>query len=597
MREKVIDLLLVGGLIGLALFVYTWHGNVEFQGDDDVIYLREHVGFTKILQGLLPALVTQPSVALAKGKALILHFFFQRHCSAPPLLFGMCYWGMETLGIPFTLFTFHLPVCLPGVAACALFYLLLRREALGRPMALLGGLLLVVSPLVVMANRGIATYFAAVIPFTQVLALLALQRPATDSRWRVRAGAAMLLVTLSDILFFVSLPVLVGAVIFREGCGRTSGTAWRSWLSQLVKRLAPLGARVIVYPTALAIVLALVFTHMKCALPDRFGSQWTPIFRIVCHTSEAGLGPLFRPQILFEYLAVLLGELFPLVLVLGLVVAVLTRGKAFRGVVGTYAVVASSAYGLVFYVLSAPAWGVKNLYQIYLAVPLVLFVLLAADSIRRATPRARPTIVGVLVLVLLSAGTSMVSYIWKVPVSVTRAPFAMSLYGTKNTNYGTKGTGMLVRALLEDLVRRDPDSRVDVTVLRCPRWTSLVTFAGLNWSAEYYRARFGARGISVDQGPNQKSAIREAAGAAPTCVLLDVRTHGEGAPHTEQLKEPGALQSAVQFDIMGAESTIATLLVRGLPRDSLPLPPGPYPLAELEETFDRRYRALDDFIP
>jgi len=191
--QRNIDMVIIILIYLGAVFLYAHGINSEYQWDDDYIYSSGFVGFANILNSSFA------------NKIYLLGFL--RHGPVPSLYFGIFYNLWEGLGLPFSRNAIHFPIALLSALAISLFYIFLRLQKFGLGLALGGALLLLSSPLFTMASRGIATYFAAVIVFNHILGLLVISGISENKKVRIIAGLALLHISASDSLFFVTLPI------------------------------------------------------------------------------------------------------------------------------------------------------------------------------------------------------------------------------------------------------------------------------------------------------------------------------------------------------------------------------------------------------
>ncbi|MEI8121203.1 MAG: hypothetical protein WCI20_04070 [bacterium] len=557
-------------ILGLTAFaLYTLGRNPEFRGDDDYLYPASFALITDALHDLDFSSVTAFGTSLYQLAGVVA--CSPRHAPLPALLHAAFYAVCTEIQAPFSLSLLHLPVGVISAASVLLLYGLLRRNLQASPgPCVAGALLLMVSPVFTATSRGLATYFLPFAVFSTLLALLAMEAMNRNDRPRWWMGFALAQVVLSDVIWFVTLPLLLVASV-------TAGPGWRNSLGRL--RSAPVAVPVIM--TVALLLLGTWLAHTKglaTPLTILLGEHAPRI----SHGSPAIRSPVF----LAECLSLLMGIMLPLLVPAGLLVW-WRAGKPGRpGGLTTFGLCGTLAYGTLFYVLSPERVFVKHCYQIYLLLPLVILIMGLVGLLQQRIPPGRRAAAGLLTVLLFFEGLACVTYIWKVPVSPWSRVFERRSSGTVVRNEGTKAAGYVVRRWLECLWRRDPHTPITLASSRYDM--SFAIFSGLNAEEKgwVYVPEFGSdRPLVARIRPTLATELGLVPGEdADRVFLIDAGGRAELIRHPIRSGSPGSAQVLV--------------LVRP-PEGSFtpPFPPGELNRENLEARYDRDFNRYTDFFP
>lgn len=552
-----------------ALAWYSLGRNPEFKGDDDYIYPASFSLITDALQSL------DFSSAHAFGTSLFHLAGYSacspRHAPLPALINAFFYALCDRLQVPFSLALLQFPVAAISAASVMLLFGLLRRSMTASPgRCVTGALLLMLSPIFTAVSRGTATYFLPFAVFSTLLALLALDAANRDDRPRWWLGLALAQVVLSDVIWFVTLPLLLFAFVAASPDRKKS-----------LRRL--LSVRV-AGPVTVAVLLILLGTWLAYSK-----GLMTPLLTLLGeHGTKISHGApaIQSPAFLAECLVLLMGVMLPLLVPAGLLIW-WRAGQPFRpGWLPAFGLAGILAYGALFYGISPERSFVKHCYQIYLLLPVILLIMGLADLLQRRVRYGITVATGLLAALLLFETLACVTYIWKVPASPWSQVFKRRSSGTVVRNEGTKAAGYVVRRWLECMWRRNPHQPVALVSSRYDM--SFAVFSGLN---------AGGKGwVFVPEfGPDRPIASR-----ISPALLADPAIAAPGKPDRIYLMDWGGRTELLYYTLRPASPRDATVLVVVRPPDGSstpPFPPGELSLEDLEARFDREYNRYTDFFP
>jgi len=562
---------LIGAMLMLGSFLlYTLGRNVEFQGDDDYLYLRSfhmlHQAWDQIhlLEWrLLPAQLINFGIAFMSEP---------RHAPLPVLLNAWFYHGCVGLDSKFTLNVFHLPIALVSSTAIALFYRMIRiQPGTSRSIAVFGSLLLMTSPLFTMASRGLSSYYLAFIPFSTIIAMLSLQHVSRTGSVSIWTGLGTAQVVFSDTLWFVTLPLLLASFLWATG-------NWRTGLARLTSpALAlPLGAGIL-FMIAGTISMACI------------GKSAPFLSLLHSHARSHGWNPvILDPHQLFGCLAMLAGAGTLGWLGLGTILWTWKNRRLPASVPASFAVLAFLAYATLFYVVSSETRFVKNFYQIYLVTPVVLLLTCMLSFISSRRLFGRLGITALALAILTTEVLACVNYVWKLPVSPAASTFADWAHGTNNPNQGTKAAGYLMRQWM--LAAWKLDSRIPANITLSRYTVSLAIFSGIGEGerGDYFRHQTGApHKITMKIDGSLPASFRDnhdrRIGSA---IILDL----SGAPRPDT--------PPYTYTLCNQGTPITVLLV--YPPAGIATPPIKSGISDIEiwdKCFDQTYHAYSDFFP
>jgi hypothetical protein len=570
-----------------SLFPFIYKRNVEWQGDDDYLCFWDFAVYSNLQ--LIPHSFTKAGL-LEFGKRTVRPFLNAPHNLMPAMAYGFIYRIMDWLGVPFSAATIHFPIALLAALSCSLFFVLLIESGLTTFLALIGAMLLILSPIFAMANRSPTTSWGASVLFSQVAAVLALHRLCDRRSSKLWAALALLNVVLTDNLFFLALAALAVAFALRDAPIGQTLLSLRTLPRTFWENTRPLRAKGILLPVAFMAAWWVVVTLYAIAA-NRIGI-WrpvTPLFRLSSHTHDTGSLFSYGPIIFHDYLAVLMGEAFLYIFLPTIVLYVLMVRKPITGLAWSFGAVAGLGYGLLFYALTTDTWQKKNLYQIYVLAPFLLVLMLICQALIRERPRFKFVVYGALCLLLVSAGLGQLSYVWHERLCLSSTAYCNWIHGANWPNAGTKAVGYLIRRILDRELAKNPSPPVRLSVYQgngyvyngvdCTPFTSLLVFSGLVSNGEYFERRYGVRPVVTAKRIN---ALAE--DDLRLHAILDLRQGGE---------EPGVSRYDVTLNGKG----IAALLIRPPVQENTLPPPGTYDLRVLEKKFDAAYHRLGDFFP
>jgi hypothetical protein len=565
MRDGLISLFL--GIAALAL--YSLGQNPEFKGDDSYLYPASFAAITDALHSLDFSSVTAFGTSLFQLAGWI--GCSPRHASIPALFHALFYAACTGLKIPFSLTLLQVPVTAISTATVLLLYRLLRRSLqASRGISVAGALMLMLSPVFTATSRGLATYFLPFAVFSTLLALLAMDALNREGRPRWWMGIALAQVLLSDIIGFVTLPLLLFAVV-------AAGPDWKKSLGRLCS--IPIVTPVIM--TVILLVLGNWLAYIKGAT--------TPLMILLgehgTHLSQ-GSPTIRSPVFLAECLTLLMGIMLPVLVPVGLLVW-WKAGKPLRiGWLTAFGFLGTLVYGMIFYAMTPERVFVKHCYQLYLLLPVLLLILALVRLMHHDIRHGRYAAAGLLTVLLLFEGLACLTYIAKVPASPWNRVFERNSHGTVVRNEGTKAAGYVVRQWIECLWRQNPNQPITLT---CNRYDmSFAIFSGLNaeekgWS---FVPEFGPdRPLSQKTNPSLPSELGIAPGKEPDRVyLLDLGGRSGLLRHIIRSSSPGITQ--VQVFVRPPTGSFTP-----------PLPPGELNLEALEARYDRDYNRYSDYFP
>lgn len=587
---KNINLVIIILIFLVAVFFYTYGINSEFQGDDDYIYSSGFVGFSNFSRNSILYDINLLG--------------FLRHGPVPSLYFGIFYKIWEVLGLPFSRNAIHFPIALLSAISISLFYFFLRRQKFGLGFALGGALLLLFSPIFTMASRGIATYFASGAVFSQVLGLWAISNLSGNKKSRVIAGLALLHISASDSLFFITLPIFALAYAAKNEIIKFNLAFLKNFARDFWQNIKEMRNWTVSGPW----LLIVAFTIATSFLSIIYGLKDTRLSSLLRgHTSEelGGFNSLINfPQRFYSYLAIDFGELFPVFFVLLLILFFAVYKKIGSGFVIAFALFGSIGYGLLFFIISADSFWVKNLYQIYILIPFLLIFLFALKILWEKSGNHKIIAGLILIAAIITSELATMSYVWKKPYAISASIYRDVTHGTNNPNYGTKALGFIMRENLTAIWDADPNMPINLYIKN--NNTSFDVFSGVN-NPQYFERRYGKipslRIISIET-------------AQPLKILEALTQRTDGVNFIILTQAPAPFSRIISYDkviidelnaipnyrviggigVIGAifipseNQNLVKLLSNGIEMKS-------YAIDDLEKRFDEKYRELGDYYP
>ncbi len=568
------DLLVALTLGLLAFLLYSIGRNPEFQGDDDYLYLRSFAMAHKALDLFSFAHISQfPSQVITLLKTVLSE---ARHAPLPLLLNGGFYHIVDILQGRFTMNLLHLPLALCSATTVALFYKILKSQGSPRLLALSGTLALLVSPLFLMVSRGQATYFLAFIPFSLAIALISLQKINTEKAPSWWHGLGLAQVIGFDVLWFITIPVLLGGFLLVA----------KHWKKALVR----LGS-----PTVYLPVLSTAIFYIAGTLILASHGLSTPLFTLfTTHAKVAAWHPVISsPHYAFECLAILMGVSLPLWLMAAAITWIRYIRRRPLSLLTGFAICGILAYGTLFYGLTPEHNFVKNFYQIYLVVPVILMFVSFLTVLQGQQLRQRRWMIIILLGVLTTESLAAINYITKINTSPFASIFQDWAHGTNNPDHGTKAAGYVIRRWLNSIWEKSPQCPVYISTSHYN--TSLAIFSGIGEGerGDYFTKQFaGPRPLKMAQHTNLLEDVK-ASLHRPLCAAIII-SFSASQFHGQDLL---ALNHVHYFITLQNGEVVAVMVIP--PPDSFPppLPGGEYPLEVLEAMFDRDYHHFTDYFP
>ena len=579
LRRDGLVILLLGSM---ALALFCCGRNPELQGDDDYLYAAN---FSRISDAMLSLDTSHPGpLAAGLWHLAATTFTVPRHAMLPASLHAGFYALCHVRRQPFTLDLLHLPTALMGALAVALFYLVARRQSLSRAASASLSVMLAISPVFTMCGRGLATYFLVAIPLSQLIALLAIDQLLRTGQPRWWMGMALAQIALMDTIWFISLPCLAIAL----------------WLAEPDRRRARryITSPALVVPPLLIALLILAGSY----LAYRAGLS-TPLAKLLTDHGPGRLNDLpiiLVPSVLATCGAYLLGVAAPPLLLIALGGWLAGGRPLFPRPAALFAATALVIYGLLFYVVPNKHDFVKLCYQIYLLVPLLLFMPSLLAGLTTRFPSLLKALPAGLAALLVFEALACITFVGKIPVSPRSALFADWAHGTFAPNQGTKAAGDLVRQWIEAVWRQNP--RQPVTLLANHYNVSFAVFSGINEGERggAYVPEFGPhRRITVLHRSLLLNGLEPSRRGDPDPFAYLIDFTGQDYPADE--REP----------IVHAPPELAYHIVSSSPRNRSawvfirttatgprpPLVPGDLSMEELEAHYDRTYTRYSDFFP
>jgi hypothetical protein len=554
---------IAASLLLLALFIYTFRFSPDYYGDDDYLYSILFVNAAKFFQG--PASWSLSGL-WTYALDLVWQLFYIRHGPLPTMAYGLALLFAHVAGVHFSRDVVHFPMALMSAVSVVLFYVLLRRLTQRTVLSIAGALLLVGSPLLAMATRGLATVFGVAVVFGQVLALLALERLARTRQGHVFASLALANVVLSDSLFFLTVPALLLAyAAFKADSLRLRGLPAALWRGLAdVRRPSvsvPVGA------LAMAMVAASAGVAAWNSLEQRQVATPCLLAEFVkYHGAVLGGTPGLARFV--TYTSVAEGYAFPLLLV-----AVVTLRLAFvrhagRSVSWNFAVVAGLGFGALYYGVYADGAWVRDLYQIYALIPFVLLFVLSIHQLSARFGAARLAVNGALALTLVCAGAAQAINVWRVPVNVPALVVAGDMQGISHADMGTKAAGYVARLAGEASGGSLPNSTAVIDHL----WRQSTWVYGGLWADRLQPA---------SPQPTAAETSLRAECSAISCLQLTFKAS----------PKPEFNGTRRSYRIFDGDREVFDVFVEN---NSIPLAPGTYQASDLERRFDQTYTSMTD---
>lgn len=568
----------------LAMSLYCLGRNQEFQGDDDYLYAATFSTITEAMVDFDFGGIKEISSGLANLAQQIL--CAPRHAPLPAVIHGVFYAFCHKLRLPFSADLIHLPTGAMGGLAVSLLYILLRRfTAAGRSLCCGGALLLLLSPVFTMVTRGLSAYHLTFMIASTLLALWGLLAFSRNSIPRVWIGLALAQVVVSDVLWFVTLPTLLAATI------------WSS--RERLQTIRNLSSMKVLGSVGVTVILLLVATFV--AYQKGYDTPLATL--LTAHGTRINHGSpiIHSPVYLVECLSVLMGVVFPLFLLPGIVLWWLTGRPGRPGLMTSFGLVGILIYGTLFYGLSPERTFIKLCYQTYLLLPFLFIVLALLNRLGSAFPGGSTFAATTLAILLAFETLACVNFIWKIPVSPASEVFSEWLHGAVSPNLGTKAAGYLARRWIEDTWRRNP--RQPVTVYASKYNMSFAIFSGLNAEERgwVFMPEFGYnRPITVIPSPTLAPLPQQAVSNIHAMVyLFDFASNpSEHEPgNMNQLQDTTRLLS---YTIRSSSPKNGVAIVYVRPPEGYgapPVPPGDISMEALESLFDCTYNRYSDFFP
>ena len=463
----------------ISIMIYSYDLNVEFQGDDDALAAGHMVNFSKRLDNPPPLQLEDIQEWLGRWGY---NFFLRQHHSPLTSLYcGLFYWAANTVGIPISYQFLSLPLAAAAALGVVFFYRLLVRLQLPNSLTWALTLMFMLSPVYVINTRALHSYYMAVVPLIQLIALVIVTGTVKGKYSPWLLGFMSAVQVLSDILFMVSMSLTIAVFLWADGWIGPRGA---------LKKLAKPG---VLIPPAVALSGLVFCTILKFTDPSLGPNDITPLSWLLSKTDKVAVGPAFSIWDLPVTLSFLFGELAAPLLITVIIVAVWRRRRLTKGIHLTYSLMALAAFGSIFYFLSHTQ-STPFLRQAYLLIPWSLLIALTVKAVISARPVWRTGAAVILWLTVVSCAAGTAAAVWAAPTSISNNIFAIarSYNGVKNFNYGTKAAGMVIRRLIESQLTGRPAGLITVEVINCPpkRLSSLIMFTGMAQRGVYYQKKY-----------------------------------------------------------------------------------------------------------
>ncbi len=580
MRDWIICLLL--GFSALMLFCVG--RNPEIQGEDDYLYVANFSMITDAILSFDLSSFKSFSESLINLVGQIL--CAPRHAPLPALISAVFYAVCYGFHVPFSLNLLHVPIAAISALSILLLYGLFRRdEQIGWILCCAGALLLLFSPIFVISSRSLAEYHLAFIPFTTLIGLWGLDVLNRNNTPHWLIGLALAQIVLSDVLWFITLPVLLFAFVW---AARDRKQALIRLFS--IKVLSP------VLITVCMLLLGSWIAYEK--------GLSTPLLKmLINHVTKLSTGsPIIASPIYFlECLSVQMGIMLPLLLPFGIAVWWIDGRKLLPSSLLTgYGLTGLLIYGIIFYGLTPERSSVKIAYQIYLLLPFVIISIALMGIIRNRFQRGIVWVACCMAIMLFFEILACVNLTWKIPVSPWSHIFTQWHHGTFAPNQGTKAAGYLFRRWIEATWRHNPSQ--PVTVHTSHYNMSFAIFSGLNVAEKgwVFIREFGHnRPITVFSAPyhqNHQESF-QTRDTVQFIYLLDLTsTLPKDTDVTKLSQDPRLLHYKIRSSSPRNEMAFFYVLpTEGI--ISAPIPPGEVNMEQLEARYDREYYRYSDFFP
>lgn len=621
-------------MAAVAAAIYLVDPANAWLGWNDVVYAQHSGVFASSLDWTM-ADFASPLRVVAKLMLLVHAVVGDPHGPFPPAYFGAFYRIAEAIGVPFTPWLIQMPTALLAAAAVGVFHAVVRGAGVGPRLAVAGTLVVALSPLLVASGRGISTAWVVAVSFDQALVVYAFQKLAAGHRHgRILVGLALANLILADVLSFLVIAAAVVAFSLRDAEWAPGRDLPKRLLAAARSGIGPLGGKAVFIPVliALSVPLASLIALTPLAAKVAGVVPLEPIllfWAFSAHGGELGSGESLSMGIWLTRLVLLLGDFGPAFVGIAIVGAVAAKRHLRNGFLWNYAWMASTGFGILFYVLANEHPTTRYFDQTYLLVPLALLGTLSIDAMMRAGRVSRFVGTATVGLAVLGAASGTISFVWRIPlspfadrtmVSEARPNVIDNTMGMKRPHYGHRAAGYIVRTrLLRALDQgglRNMSLVYDLSTDQPARYEYEVPFldyAGLYQNADWFRAVAGRapEGTVYTLEPVQ-AADAAACDGAPMCFARR-RITGHALKWVSRAEvgvascpltycitvradasNPAADPPAV-YRIFDGPDLRGTVTLIGFATDDLP--PGDYQAAVLEGKFTHTFHSLWDYLP
>jgi hypothetical protein len=528
--------------------------------------------------------------------------FGDHHGVFPGLYLGPLLKLLDLFGVPVSFELLGFPNALHALLACVLFYFLLVKSKFPVAIAIMGTMTLMVSPILNLWARSVAGYFLVMVPLTQVVSLYALKNVTKNKNTQYITGFCLAFASLGDTLFFISVLILLAA---RLSFSPENISCKRGFLDRCSKFCSHnsnlLNMRVLLPP---ATVFAVYF--LVSLIIEYYGMKeaFSPLLRAIVHGKASGGGSLLlsNPTRLDDYLLMLFGEGMGFILAVALIsLVVFFRQKIAGNFLAKYAGLAGIVFGGIFYVFQPYQYSINTSYQIYLMIPLLLLILLFVRELYLSKPIFKKPALIILGILLISSGAANGGIIWRKPLLLLREyDFIENYYaldhGRVYRSRGAKAAGFIVRETLESIAGKEPNPVVNIYSNDEYR-SAFYNFAGLQMD--------GLSRYKIENNMEVSFNYRDSyAGLLPNTVAVETayfgvveiidKTRGSENAVSGPSKKP---KNIYRYEIISESRPVFTLLLLSERNGSnFPFKPGSYQAETLEESFDKQYHRLNDFV-
>ena len=593
-RFRNIDNYLAVFLLVISLFYYTFQRHVEIVRHDMYGNLKRLWAYGS--WNIFPDSFSIDGV-LEWAKINLQILFYDAHGPMPGFIIGPFYRFADIIGIPITEKVFHLPMALIAATTVTLFYILLRKNKIDITISIVSSLLLLLSPLFSSMARSLAAYHILIVMFNQVLALLVLSVYKDTKRYNIIIGLVILQIAMSDTIFLFTIFVLLASYYLQNIDIYQLLKNPKLSLLKSIETIPSLYRKAVFMPVMIWVSILSIATALRYF---NVLSISTSFLRILQKTSpgyrvnQAGFIDIL------ESISLMWGELFVFLLPLFLLFLFYSLFKLkVRGILWKYSLIATLSYSILVYVIFRGTGDALDVYQSFIIVPSLLFIVLLTDLYLKKGGRFSRYVLSLFyILMIVSVSIGNISYNFKKPYRI----LFDKIY-SKDRNYhsvrervGIKATGFLIREVVEIAANKQVADSIRVRSTNLP-YPLRVYGNLLNTSSGYRITRqFGIqvniqdRNIESDPGIADKySFISCSADLDRSIVVLDLVGYNKdvNSSSLDVLKYDVLLDGMVLYSIY----VVLNKSEKKYFPDS-----GNFDCLDLEKAYDSKYNRLADYF-